>query len=193
MNEESKMAFFALQMFKTIESDKLNIDYVITANNILDRNKIFELLSHIDNVYLIIQIEKSIFEFTLNYIINKNLNHNMIEDVYYNKLFFICGNLEENDNIDNKTLLNNLLNNVIPPEYIAFLTPQHLHSERWKPISNKFLAKEKTLNNITFTDIYKCNKCHNKKFIVSHLQTRSCDEPITTFATCLVCHHTIKH
>lgn len=37
------------------------------------------------------------------------------------------------------------------------------------------------------TDMFKCSRCKQKKCTYSQLQTRSCDEPMTTFVTCTVC------
>ena len=37
------------------------------------------------------------------------------------------------------------------------------------------------------TDNFTCNKCKSKKCTYYQLQTRSADEPMTTFVTCLEC------
>lgn len=37
------------------------------------------------------------------------------------------------------------------------------------------------------TDIFQCSKCKQRKCTYSQLQTRSCDEPMTTFVFCTVC------
>eukprot|EP00484_Ammonia_sp_Unknown_P026775 CAMPEP_0197039402 /NCGR_PEP_ID=MMETSP1384-20130603/16191_1 /TAXON_ID=29189 /ORGANISM="Ammonia sp." /LENGTH=328 /DNA_ID=CAMNT_0042469993 /DNA_START=102 /DNA_END=1088 /DNA_ORIENTATION=- len=39
----------------------------------------------------------------------------------------------------------------------------------------------------TMTDEFKCGKCNQRKCKYSQAQTRSADEPMTTFVTCLVC------
>ncbi len=36
------------------------------------------------------------------------------------------------------------------------------------------------------TDEYKCGKCKQRKCKYSQAQTRSADEPMTTFVTCLI-------
>jgi len=40
--------------------------------------------------------------------------------------------------------------------------------------------------------LYECPKCHKKKVDVRYLQTRSADEPMTKFCTCLNCRHQFK-
>ena len=37
------------------------------------------------------------------------------------------------------------------------------------------------------TDIFRCKKCKNNKCTYYQLQTRSADEPMTTFVTCINC------
>ena len=37
------------------------------------------------------------------------------------------------------------------------------------------------------TDEYKCGKCKSRKIKYSQAQTRSADEPMTTFFACLEC------
>ena len=43
---------------------------------------------------------------------------------------------------------------------------------------------------MSYTDLYKCYKCKERKCKVIQLQTRSADEPMTNFITCLVCFNT---
>ena len=42
------------------------------------------------------------------------------------------------------------------------------------------------------TDMYKCGKCKQNKTVYYKLQTRSADEPETTFITCVNCNHKWK-
>ncbi|KAI5170512.1 transcription elongation factor S-II [Pancytospora epiphaga] len=39
------------------------------------------------------------------------------------------------------------------------------------------------------TDMFQCSRCKERKCTYSQLQTRSCDEPMTTFVHCTVCGH----
>lgn len=73
---------------------------------------------------------------------------------------------------------------------IASKTPQELRPDLWKSIIDK---QEKT-NEILFetrqevaTDDFTCPKCHQKKCTYYQLQTRSADEPMTTFVSCVNC------
>ena len=52
--------------------------------------------------------------------------------------------------------------------------------------------KEYKKNNMAATNLYKCYKCGERKCQVMQMQTRSADEPMTNFVTCLVCHNNFK-
>ena len=49
-------------------------------------------------------------------------------------------------------------------------------------IENKYFPKIKAS-----TDKFKCGKCKKKECTYYQLQTRSADEPMTTFVTCIYC------
>lgn len=42
------------------------------------------------------------------------------------------------------------------------------------------------------TDMFQCGKCKQRKCTYYQMQTRSADEPMTTFVTCVVCDHRWK-
>ena len=54
----------------------------------------------------------------------------------------------------------------------------------YKELRKESIVKE-LLNNQNW--IFKCNRCKSKKTVYYQLQTRSADEPMTTFVTCLNC------
>lgn len=42
------------------------------------------------------------------------------------------------------------------------------------------------------TDMFKCGKCKKRRTTYYQMQTRSADEPMTTFVRCLECSHRWK-
>lgn len=73
---------------------------------------------------------------------------------------------------------------------IAFMTHQEICPDKWKQLieDKKVRDKQKYEPNIeASTDNFTCNKCKSKKCTYYQLQTRSADEPMTTFVTCLEC------
>ena len=66
-------------------------------------------------------------------------------------------------------------------------TPQERCPKLWDAIIKKTEFIEEKKNNIYTTDIYECFKCHKRKCTIEIIQTRSADEPATTFVNCIVC------
>lgn len=178
--------------FITNRCNNIDIELLKIAETLLtDRYDIIKLFYILLKQYdIAITIEKSILEFSLSYVSSNNLEHTHIYNVYNDQVSNIYENLDQNSYLKNKQLLNNLLTGTVKPEYIAFLTPQQLFPEKWEGILQKKRIKEDVENNIGITDIYKCNRCGERKCRISELQIRSADEPINKFITCTVCYKT---
>lgn len=160
----------------------------------LDRSQKQIILSNIlNNINIAIKIESSIFEYTLIYCLNNKYDKNYIKPVYEDKFNFIISNMDENKScIKNKTFKKNILNGTINPSYVAFLSPSQIHPQNWDKILKKKEYIEQRENNIIYSDAYKCYKCGESKCKITQIQTRSADEPMTTFVVCIVCHNTFK-
>lgn len=147
-----------------------------------------EINKYVKYNFISYDIERSIFEFALISVTNNGSPIEYVEYVYNDKLYEICINLDKNNkDINNKTLLDSILEKNIKPTFIAFLTKEQLHPLRWKDITDKVMLRDKTLNNMKTTDRYTCKKCGEKKFKVSSMQTRCADEPCTYFCVCIIC------
>jgi transcription elongation factor S-II len=160
----------------------------------IDRAKNQIILSNLlTNIDIAVKIESSIFEYSLNYCQNNTFNKNYIKPTYHDKFLNILSNLDENKNgIQNKTFKKNLLEGKINPNYVAFLSPAQIHPEKWSHVLKKKEYIEQRENNISYSDAYKCFKCGESKSKITQAQTRSADEPMTTFVVCLVCHNTFR-
>jgi len=73
---------------------------------------------------------------------------------------------------------------------LAFMTHQEMRPDKWatmiedkkKRDKNKYETKIEAA-----TDTFVCSKCHSNKCTYYQMQTRSADEPMTTFVTCIEC------
>ena len=129
------------------------------------------------------QIESGIYEFSLLYISNNNYPDDFLNSVYENKCSEILTAFQKNPE-----LLKDLTEHRIKPEIIAFMSPSELCPDNWKKILDKKHLKEEKTNYLPTTDLYKCRRCGKRKCTVSLLQTRSIDEPMTTFIKCCNCY-----
>ena len=153
-------------------------------NNI--KNKIKEKVK--DRESIAINIERAIF----NYSIRKSNEIQIIKKwsnpyfvlIYINKLKSVMFNLKH------KPLLAKIINKKIKPQEIVFMNYDELQPNKWKELKDEKMTR---LENRYFpkieasTDNFKCRKCKSKKCTYYQLQTRSADEPMTTFVTCIDC------
>lgn len=133
-------------------------------------------------------VEKSIFNFSIKKAIEMKVvrkwDNGSFVIIYMNKFKMIFHNLK------NDIIVEKLKQNVVKPHEVSFLTHVELLPEKWKQeiqdkklrLENKFFPKIEAS-----TDNFTCGKCKSKACTYYQLQTRSADEPMTTFVTCTQC------
>ena len=136
------------------------------------------------------KLELSIYNFSINYAKINDIN-DFIEAIYIDKFNNIYQNI--NGEVNNNYFLNEILNNKnFDIINISYLKPEELFPDNWSEEINRLdLIKKKKDNQLT-TDIYKCKKCKKNRCITWQFQTRSADEPMTTFVKCIICDNTWK-
>ncbi len=179
--------------FITETSEDIKDSWIHYAENEIPRAEYqLKLIDIIKDVDIGIKIELSIFEYALIYCQNNKYSVNFVKPVYEDKFNSIITNIVETPGIDNKTFKNFILDKKINPSYVAFLSPAQIHPQKWNTIIKKKEYMEERENNMAFSDQYRCRKCGESKCKITQAQTRSADEPMTTFVFCLVCHNTMK-
>ncbi len=78
------------------------------------------------------------------------------------------------------------------PYNVAFLGPDELDPDNWAKIISRKKTTEEKLNNLPTIEWKKCRNCKNNQYYYYQLQTRSADEPMTTFYVCKQCAKTYK-
>ena len=158
------------------------------TNSINVLNNIFNKYQENNMIYnnnLSKKIENSIYNYATEYS-NKNLSE-YINEIYNHKFNDIVKNLDINDEIGNNYLINELYNNNnFDIDNICKLPPYKLCPDLWKNERDKLKWQEYKKNNMATTNIFLCKKCGKRKCNFYQLQTRSADEPMTTFVNCLV-------
>ncbi len=135
------------------------------------------------------KIEKSIYKYSNEYCktsLSEVYNEQMML-IYSLKLQTLLNNLEPESQIKNTYLYNAVINKKINLDNIAFLTPEDLFPDKWKKIKELIINKEKINNSVSYTEEFECFKCGCTKTTFFQLQTRSGDEPMTTFIECSNC------
>jgi transcription elongation factor S-II len=149
------------------------------------RNKLNEI---IQNDKHSLNLEKGIFNFTLNEAKNRKLvkkwDNPYFVQIYIDRLrtIFI--------NIKNPKLLEQLQSGSIKAHSIAFMTHQEMYPDKWQQLieakSKRDMNKFES-NLEAATDTFTCRKCKSNKCTYYQQQVRSADEPMTTFVQCISC------
>ncbi len=178
----------------TSKIDSIGQKYIRSADKIVERGTSLQVLAPLVayDYKMAIKIEAGIFEFSVVYTVAKDFLPNMITVIYKEKLRDLIININPNTTVANKTLRQDLLNGELVAQHLAFMEPHELHPKHWEKEIKKKELREYKKKNMAATDAYKCRKCGERRCKVMQMQTRSADEPMTNFATCLNCHTTFK-
>lgn len=149
------------------------------------REKLNELLQNEKNS---LNLEKGIFNYSLKESTNRKVikkwDNPYFVQIYKDRLWSIFSNLKNSDLIE---LLNN---ETIKAHSIAFMTHQEMQPEKWKDLIDIKIQRDKNkfeINIEAATDTFTCRKCRKNQCTYYQMQTRSADEPMTTFVQCISC------
>ena len=112
----------------------------------------------------------------------------LIEQIYESKTEEIINLLNDKEIY----LLKAIKEGIIDVSKIGFMKPSELNPDKYSTIINKKKKEEDKINNQATSTIYTCKKCKKNKCQVTQRQTRSADEPATTFVTCMECDYTFS-
>lgn len=134
-----------------------------------------------------LNLEKGIFNYALKEseqkkVLKKWDNRNFIL-IYLDKLRSVYTNL-------NQGIIEEITNETLKPHKVAFMTHQELSPDKWKSFIDAKIKRDKykfETNVEAATDTFTCRKCRINKCTYYQMQTRSADEPMTTFVTCINC------
>jgi len=93
-------------------------------------------------------------------------------------------------NLENTDLIDRVNSKAIHSHEIGAMSHQEMNMERWKDLleQKRKRDKQKTQSNANVEEgEFECKKCGSKKTTYYQMQTRSADEPMTTFVQCTQC------
>jgi transcription elongation factor S-II len=137
-------------------------------------------------------IEKSIYNKTIRdakrLVIERSWDTRNFRNIYVRNSLKIIRNLSTNKNAEQ--VINKLRYLIINPAELIYKPYEELYPELWEDLILKNKKKMDLLQNNCEqkgTSMFKCGKCKERNCVYFQLQTRSADEPMTTFVTCLNC------
>uniref|UniRef100_A0A915AGL8 Transcription elongation factor n=1 Tax=Parascaris univalens TaxID=6257 RepID=A0A915AGL8_PARUN len=127
---------------------------------------------------LAVKIEKKLFEV-----------HRGTGDKYRSAVRSRVFNLRDKKNA---ALRENVLTGVVTPAKFAVMTSEEMASDEMRSQREKFTKQaieehQMSVQEGTPSDMFKCGKCGKKNCTYTQVQTRSADEPMTTFVFCREC------
>jgi transcription elongation factor S-II len=146
------------------------------------------LIKIIENEKICSNLEKGIYNYSIKEANERNVvkkwDNVYFSHIYIDRLRTVLTNLR------NPNLKNRIASKEIKSHKLAFMSHQEMMPERWQEMidekkirdQNKYAPKLEAS-----TDNFTCRKCKSKECSYYQLQTRSADEPMTTFVTCLPC------
>lgn len=136
----------------------------------------------------ILNLEKGIYNWTVQNANDKSIikkwDNAAFAELYISHFRSIYRNLNRFD------LQKSIIDKTIRSHEVAFMTHQDFDPDRWeKCIEDKKIRDENRYapKVEASTDNFTCGRCKSKKCTFYQLQTRSSDEPMTCFVSCLDC------
>lgn len=158
------------------------------SNNMFRNNIINMINANINNLKISKNIERGIYNYAVCQAKSKNIvrkwENKYFLQLYKNRLRSIYLNMK------NAEFLDKIKTKQITTTQLCKMTHQEMRPEKWKKLIDAKIKRDKNMTSVNMsaaTDEFKCYKCKKNKCTYYQLQTRSADEPITTFITCLVC------
>ena len=155
-------------------------------NGILMKNKI----SGIDTK----ELERSIYNACIKEAITRHVTchwkNSLFQHIYQTRVRHILGNLIPSSYVNNTKLLEELRSGKYTIEAICGLDTYTMSNDRWRDFIHRRGQREKRQlegNKAMATDQFYCGQCHKRECTYYEMQTRSADEPMTIFITCLNC------
>jgi len=99
-------------------------------------------------------------------------------------------NFQPNSYVGNKSLIERWKDGEFSLDSIGKWTPYELNPANWKDLKDQQFRRDKRIlegNLAMATDRFRCSQCKKKLCSYYELQTRSADEPMTIFVSCLNC------
>jgi DNA-directed RNA polymerase subunit M/transcription elongation factor TFIIS len=140
------------------------------------------------------RLEKTILESALadanKKFVLKNFDNRLFTICYMNAARRVVSNLDPNSYVQNLQLLEKVRSKDIDIELLSQMNTTDYAPHLYSAMRDRQLLREQQQlegNKAMATDLFKCNRCKKRETTFYELQTRSADEPMTKFITCVNC------
>lgn len=154
------------------------------------KNELYKLI--FENEKYALNLEKGIYNYSIKEAdikkVLKKWSNPFFVQIYIDKFRSIWINLK-NDDVKNN-IKKQIEEYELQPHKVAFMTHQELNPKKWEALIEQKIKRDKAKYETKIqaaTDIFKCRKCKSNECTYYQMQTRSADEPMTTFVSCINC------
>jgi transcription elongation factor S-II len=122
--------------------------------------------------------------------VNKHFDNSLFQICYMSAARRILSNLNQDSYVKNTHLLSRILQGHLSIEHLADMAITDYAPSIYGPLREQMNLREQHLlegNRAMATDLFKCGRRHKRECTYYELQTRSADEPMTKFITCVNC------
>jgi DNA-directed RNA polymerase subunit M/transcription elongation factor TFIIS len=145
-------------------------------------------------------LEIGVYNFSIEYGYKNNVpltwSSSLFTEIYLAKARSMYTNLKPNTYVNNTSLLVRLKEREFVPHELPFKERNTVHPDAWRHIIDAEMMRNKNayeMSDVAMTDQVTCGKCKKNRISYYEQQTRSADEPMSTFYSCLTCGNRWKH
>ena len=190
---EPKDIIYQESDIKTLKNEtRIGVQKILLGLIDLHKDKINQKnIKKYENYFKLVEME--IYNYTIEKCIETNIVPTwnvLFRNRYINRSISIYTNLKPDNYVKNEKLILRLLKEEFTPKELVYMKPQEQMPENWKELIDEKYRKDKVLYETkkeAMTDQFKCGKCKSRETAYYEMQTRSADEPMTIFITCLNC------
>lgn len=163
-----------------------------------ERTRILKILTELFKDHLneeqSFALERAIYNGTINVATHRHIgkawSHPPFVELYKMHARHIAANFHPESYVNNSELFQKFKDCSITIDDLASMDPYQLFEGRWKDSFVQQQVREKRQlegNKAMATDRFLCSRCWKRECTYYEMQTRSADEPMTIFITCLNC------
>ncbi len=142
----------------------------------------------------VIHLEQVIFDITIQESLKKNVlrsfENPLFQTLYKSSARKIIGNLSQKSYVQNEHLFSKIKKGDLTFDHLRAMNDTDLCPHLYNEMRDRQLQREQSQlegNKAMATNKFKCNRCEKRECTYYELQTRSADEPMTIFISCLNC------
>lgn len=120
----------------------------------------------------------------------KHFDNTLFQVCYTSATRRLLANLDPKSYVHNEHLFQKLTHHDLQIEHLATMNVMDYAPHLYSGLHDRMLLREQQQldgNKSMATDMFKCNRCGKRETTFYELQTRSADEPMTKFITCVNC------